>query len=90
MFAACEILEPYIGEFFDSADVALISVLPDRAALLEPWLADVLEVFNEARLKIPNLKYIQRGGREGRHTEAMGHLLAQLQYMQRSFPEMTW
>ena len=90
MFAACEILEPYIGEFFDSADVALKSVLPDRAALLEPWLADVLEVFNEARLKIPNLKYTQRGGREGRHTEAMGHLLAQLQYMQRSFPEMTW
>jgi ring-1,2-phenylacetyl-CoA epoxidase subunit PaaC len=54
------------------------------------WLADVCEVFEVAKLQAPDLTHAHKGGREGRHTEAMGHLLAQLQYMQRSFPNMTW
>jgi ring-1,2-phenylacetyl-CoA epoxidase subunit PaaC len=49
-----------------------------------------MEVFQAANLNIPDLTHAHKGGREGRHTEAMGHLLAQLQYMQRSFPDMAW
>ena len=94
MQASCEILEPYLGEFFhtsyDSLEISQSGVFPDKNTLQEPWLMDVREVFQAANLNIPDLTHAQKGGREGRHTEAMGHLLAQLQYMQRSFPNMAW
>ena len=94
MQASCEILEPYLGELFNnsygSLEISQSGVLPDRSLLQEPWLIDVMEVFQAANLNIPDLTHAHKGGREGRHTEAMGHLLAQLQYMQRSFPDMAW
>jgi ring-1,2-phenylacetyl-CoA epoxidase subunit PaaC len=65
-------------------------VLPDTKALQPAWQADIEQVFAAAKLVLPENVYAQKGGRRGLHTEAMGHLLAQLQFMQRSFPDMTW
>jgi ring-1,2-phenylacetyl-CoA epoxidase subunit PaaC len=94
MQAACAFLEPYLGEFFHVDVVALEmaenSTLPDPLSLRGAWLADVNEVFEAAKISPPNLSHAHKGGRQGRHMECMGHLLAQLQYMQRSFPNMTW
>jgi len=44
----------------------------------------------EATLDIPDLKYFQKGGKQGIHSEHMGYLLAELQYMQRAYPNMNW
>jgi ring-1,2-phenylacetyl-CoA epoxidase subunit PaaC len=41
-------------------------------------------------LKVPSATYMQRGGREGRHTEHLGHMLAEMQIVARSHPEATW
>lgn len=88
------LLAPYTGEFFiadqDICDVIAGGILPDTQTLQPAWQADVEQVFAEARLVPPTDVYAQKGGRRGMHTEAMGHLLAQLQFMQRSFPDMTW
>ena len=94
MTEAVALLAPYTGEFFiadqDICDVIAGGILPDTQTLQPAWQADVEQVFAEARLVPPKDVYAQKGGRRGVHTEAMGHLLAQLQFMQRSFPEMTW
>ena len=94
MTEAVALLAPYTGEFFiadqDICDVIAGGILPDTQTLQPAWQADVEQVFAEARLVPPTDVYAQKGGRRGMHTEAMGHLLAQLQFMQRSFPDMTW
>ena len=48
------------------------------------------EVLEEATLKIPESKYFQKGGKEGIHSEHMGYLLSNLQYMQHAYPDMEW
>jgi ring-1,2-phenylacetyl-CoA epoxidase subunit PaaC len=45
---------------------------------------------SEATLELPNSEWMQKGGRSGRHSEHLGHLLSELQSMQRTFPGVTW
>ena len=47
-------------------------------------------IFAEAGLELPAAPWMQSGGRQGRHGEAMGYLLAELQYMQRTYPGAVW
>ena len=47
-------------------------------------------IFEEATLEIPKTSWWQSGGKEGRHTEHLGFLLAEMQYLQRTFPNSTW
>ena len=47
-------------------------------------------IMAEAQLDMPDLSFNHTGGRQGVHTEEMGHLLAELQYMQRAYPGMEW
>ena len=47
-------------------------------------------VLNEATLDAPDSKWSIRGGREGMHTEHLGYLLAELQFMQRAYPGLEW
>ena len=74
------------------ADIAMVSqnIGVDVTTLKDTFYANVEEVLAAATLEIPNLKYFQKGGRHGIHSEHMGYLLADLQYMQRSFPNMNW
>lgn len=62
----------------------------DLEELRAPWLAIVDEVFAEATLVRPDTKWIFKPGREGVHTENMGYLLTEMQYMQRTYPGMEW
>ena len=94
MAEAMALLAPYTGEFFiadpEASGAVEAGIWPDTQALQPAWQADVEQVFAAAKLVPPATAYAQKGGRSGLHTEAMGHLLAQLQFMQRSFPDMTW
>jgi len=94
MRAAVARMHPYTDELFTmsapATACAKTGVLPDRGALRNLWTQMIAGVFTEAMLDIPEVKYPQTGGREGRHGEEMGHLLAELQYIQRTHPGLTW
>lgn len=62
----------------------------DTSKLKEQYYSHISEVLNDATLEVPDLKYFQKGGKQGVHTEHMGYILAELQYMQRAYPNMSW
>ena len=62
----------------------------DPAVLRPPWLKLVSDIVSEATLALPKNDWMQQGGRSGRHSEHLGHLLSELQSMQRTFPGATW
>jgi ring-1,2-phenylacetyl-CoA epoxidase subunit PaaC len=76
----------------DDSDRALIDagIAIDPVALGSQWLKTVTNVVGEATLALPRSDWMQRGGRSGRHSEHLGHLLSELQSMQRTFPGATW
>jgi ring-1,2-phenylacetyl-CoA epoxidase subunit PaaC len=92
--AAIDDLWAYTGEMFavDDSERGLIEdgVAVDPATLRSQWLATVASVLQEATLVQPSSDWMQQGGRSGRHSEHLGHLLSELQSMQRTFPGATW
>lgn len=92
--AALEELWPYTGEIFqpDEGESELVrqGVAVDPESLRETWSATVAAVLAEATLAAPPAGWSQRGGRDGRHSEHLGHLLSELQYLQRSYPGAKW
>jgi ring-1,2-phenylacetyl-CoA epoxidase subunit PaaC len=84
----------YTGELFeaDAAERQLIergiAIAPNQ--LRHVWDATVDDVLAQATLQRPASGWMQRGGRSGRHSEHLGHLLAGLQFMQRSYPGARW
>jgi ring-1,2-phenylacetyl-CoA epoxidase subunit PaaC len=84
----------FTGEMFeaDDSERALIEtgVAIDPANLHPQWLKTVSAVVNEATLALPGSGWMQKGGRSGRHSEHLGHLLSELQSMQRTFPGASW
>ena len=64
--------------------------IKDPAGLRAPWLKTVSDAVNEATLVLPKNDWMQQGGRSGRHSEHLGHLLSELQSMPRTFPGATW
>lgn len=94
MRAAVDALHRYTSELFtDSAAFGACveaGILPARDSLKPAWDATVRMVFDEAGLAIPDIEFPVTGGRDGLHGEEMGHLLAELQYMQRTYPGMKW
>jgi ring-1,2-phenylacetyl-CoA epoxidase subunit PaaC len=91
---AIDDLWAYTGEMFDVDDSerGLIEdgIAVDPATLRTQWLATVTSVLQEATLVQPSSDWMQQGGRSGRHSEHLGHLLSELQSMQRTFPGATW
>ena len=92
--AAIDDLWAYTGEMFeaDDSERGLIDagVAIDLATLRHGWLETVSSVLREATLTLPNSDWMQQGGRSGRHSEHLGHLLSELQSMPRTFPGATW
>jgi len=91
---AIDDLWAFTGEMFcyDDSERALIDsgIAIDPASLRSSWLKIVTSVVNEATLSLPKSGWMQQGGRSGRHSEHLGHLLSELQSMQRTFPGATW
>lgn len=76
----------FTGEMFSTAAYEEINV----DSLKENWLKKAEAIFEEATLEIPKTAWWQSGGKEGRHTEHLGFLLTEMQYLQRTFPNSTW
>ena len=87
---AVQALHPYTNELLIADEGVDFAVVPSRAAMRDSWDATIEEVFREARLEVPDVPFPLSGGREGRHGEEFGHLLSELQYMQRTYPGLTW
>lgn len=92
--AAVDELWRYSGELFlaDEIDrVAASSGVGVDPSTLEPmWRGHVDEVMKRATLTVPEVKFMQRDGRTGKHTEYLGHMLAEMQIVARSFPGGQW
>ena len=92
--AALDELWRYTGELFAADDVdreaAAAGVGVDPSTLAASWRAQVDDVLGRATLTVPQVGYMQRGGREGRHTEHLGHMLAEMQILARSHPGAKW
>ncbi|MDT0682194.1 1,2-phenylacetyl-CoA epoxidase subunit PaaC [Roseicyclus sp. F158] len=95
MDAALALYWPYTGELFESdgVDKAVIAegIAPDPEDLRATWDETVGEVLREATLEVPEAKgHVHTGGRSGRHTEHLGFLLAEMQFLQRAYPGASW
>jgi ring-1,2-phenylacetyl-CoA epoxidase subunit PaaC len=89
MLKAIDELWSYTGELFIPADYEK-EAGTDISALYEPWNKKVKEIFEEATLPYPEKTYMQEGGKQGRHTEHLGYILTELQYLQRAYPGSEW
>jgi ring-1,2-phenylacetyl-CoA epoxidase subunit PaaC len=87
-------LLPFAGEMFevDEAERELIvaGVAIDPEPLRATFANTVSQVFSLATLEAADVSWSHSGGRSGRHTEHLGHLLTDLQHLQRTFPGATW
>jgi ring-1,2-phenylacetyl-CoA epoxidase subunit PaaC len=84
----------YTDELFHITDADQVVINEglgvDVSELKEVYYSVVSEILKEATLAVPERKYFAQGGKNGIHSEHMGFLLAELQYMQRTYPNMTW
>jgi len=95
MQSAVDNLWMYTGELFeaDAVDESLIAsgIAVDPRTLKAGWLAHVGGALGEATLAMPSPDaWMQHGGRVGRHTEHLGYLLAEMQFLQRAYPGGQW
>ena len=94
MQTALDALWPYAGELFvgDALDARLAAqgVAPAAESLKPAWDAATGAVFAQATLTPPASAFAHKGGRAGRHTEALGHLLAEMQFLPRAYPDARW
>lgn len=62
----------------------------DTGIFRNAYFNKLKEVISEATLQYPDTQYALKGGKFGRHSEHMGYLLSEMQYMQRAYPNMNW
>lgn len=84
----------YAAEMFEMAtdeqQLVDAGIAVDRSALKADWTSTMHSVLKQATLDIPVEDWAVGGGREGNHTEHLGYLLAELQYLQRTYPGQQW
>lgn len=91
---ALEELWGYTHELFDldALEQGLVEagIAVDSTALRPAWEQAVSATLAEATLAMPEAQWAVRGGRKGEHTESLGHLLSELQFLQRAYPGLSW
>lgn len=94
MSDAVDELWPFTGELFEADETVTVLVVEgiavDPASIRDTWRETVAKVFADATLELPEEGWFQTGGRSGMHTEHFGHLLTEMQYMQRAYPGLKW
>ena len=94
MIKAIDELWRYTGEMFEAASYELRASSDgtgvDVSKLKESWMSKVKDIFDEATLPLPEKTFMQTGGKDGKHTEQLGYILTDLQYMQRTYPGCEW
>ena len=76
----------------DESDEVIIAagIGPDLNSIYTVWREKVKAVLTEATLENPEDGWMQSGSKKGEHTEHLGHILSELQYMQRAYPGAQW
>ncbi len=84
----------FTNEMFDMDEVDAIlikeGIAVDLNAVKEKWTKHVIEVIDESTLSLPETQFSIRGGKNGVHSEHLGRLLAEMQYLARMHPDATW
>ncbi len=84
----------YTGELFESdaveQELMAQGIAPDPREVQEKWNELVNRTLTEAKMTIPDNTYMATGGRQGIHTEHMGYLIAQMQFLPTSYPDAKW
>lgn len=85
---------PYTGEFFDGDRVDELICQefagPDLPAIETVWRERIAALLAEATLEMPDVVHPRSGGRNGRHSEHLGYLVAEMQHLHRAYPGVTW
>lgn len=85
---------PFSGELIKPSEAELAlsktGLIPNMDTIAIDWEVKVKEIISLATLEIPEGEWMQSGGKIGTHSEYMGFILAELQYMQRAYPNMEW
>lgn len=89
MQQAIDELWRYTGELFQPVPYELDTSI-DFLLLKNNWLKKITDIFEEATLPIPANTFMQTGGKTGTHTEQLGYILTDLQYLQRTYPGCEW
>lgn len=91
---AIDFLWKYTNELFEDnpayTEIIDLELAVSVAEIKTSWLEYIQAILTEATLTIPTSTFFQTGGRKGVHTEHLGYLLAEMQYMQRTYPNSTW
>lgn len=91
---ALEELWPYTGELFIPAsfekELSDQQIIPPPASLKTAWLERTADIFNAANITMPGDIYMHTGGKDGNHSEYLGFVLAEMQFLQRAYPNATW
>jgi ring-1,2-phenylacetyl-CoA epoxidase subunit PaaC len=94
MQTAINELWPYTGELFESDRIddllSAAGVSPDPNQIKQEWFTSVETVLKEATLTHPGDVFMHTGSRKGIHTEYLGFMLAEMQYLPRAYPDATW
>lgn len=94
MKVALEHLYPFVFELFKEHEIEKemkeVGIGADLSVVEKNYYATVARVFSEADLEIPEVKSRRIDGKHGFHSEHLGHILSELQYMQRAYPNMQW
>jgi ring-1,2-phenylacetyl-CoA epoxidase subunit PaaC len=94
MQRAVDNLWSYTGELFevDEVESSLVAngVAPDLARLVEPWRSTVGDVLRQGTLDMPEDTWMHTGGKKGIHSESLGYILADMQFLQRAYPGASW
>ena len=87
-------LWPYTGELTTNAvyetSLADEGIAVDLDTIKQQWTNKIKEVLEEAMLPLPANQWMQTGGKQGKHTEHLGYILAEMQYLQRTYPGVEW
>lgn len=89
MEAAIENLWPYTGELFIPASYEKETGI-NFEEIKRNWLNKANNIITEATLTMPENVFMHTGGKTGTHTEHLGYILAEMQYMQRTYPGCEW
>jgi len=94
MEKAIDDLWKFTGELYKPARyeqwAAEAGIGPHLLLLQSGWDEKIKEIFGEAGLPYPPAVWMQTGGKEGRHTEQLGYILAEMQFLQRAYPGCEW
>jgi ring-1,2-phenylacetyl-CoA epoxidase subunit PaaC len=91
---ALNVLWRYAAELVETDEIQVAAeaegLAPSMETVQQQWHAQVHNVFQEAGISIPTNNWVQTGGRKGKHSEHLGYILAEMQYVQRAYPNMEW